>query len=314
MEELPYVAGMLDGIGVDSLAECNQIVQAAEASANASCYSTDTLTAYQTADFLSTVDECIGNSTELNFSVVLNVSADGTVNEVLGKYNTYGEGATFPLSEYFPHTSDEMYQSGFEYAGRIRETADEISLDIQNTLSTMANETRSLQLYHRVDARNYANRYTSNATNLCPHGKVKMDSSKYNPNYTWYCHNDCANYVSQAIAYGGLSQSSTWKPGEYAWNTVYGLLNYFYPSLAKATNYTDCAAGGLIVTYSAGGETEHVVMCVQNDTVNRAYSGHTGDELKQPYTSSYPNYGTRYARYFYFPFSTTESQYDSGTT
>ena len=79
--------------------------------------------------------------------------------------------------------------------------------------------------YDRVAARDYARKYSCGTCTTSPH-------ACRNTNYTFYNGADCANFVSQAIYAGGISQESRWKPGTITWiNTgwsteYYGLVEY----------------------------------------------------------------------------------------
>ncbi|WP_158281680.1 amidase domain-containing protein [Sporanaerobacter acetigenes] len=142
--------------------------------------------------------------------------------------------------------------------------------------------------YDRIAARDYANKYTSNTTKQCPHGKALMDTSKYNSNYNWYCHNDCANYVSQSLKAGGLPTDSTWKAGSTAWVNCESLTNYMVSTKKywKKSDYENANAGGVIMMKNSDGHRYHTVMIVKNDTVTRQFSGHTNDRLKTAYSKN----------------------------
>lgn len=306
VEDLPYVAGLLDGIDMASMTECVEAGQIAVSAATNVAGPSISLTeeavvAKQAADFMANVAENIGTSIELTFSVVLNVAADGTVNGIYG----LGDNGSFPLSDYFPASDTEMYQNGLNHASSIQASASEIAADINAA---------TLIVYYRVDARNYANLYTSNATTTYNGSGTYMNPSYYNSAYTFFKDADCANFISQAIRYGGIPINSTWQPYTYAWVNAEGLRAYLKSSgLVEVSNYTSCNAGGIICCIdSEDGLNDHIVMCVLNDTVNRAYSAHTSDCKAKAYTSSYPNWTDHYAEYLVFKVTSTESQYDDG--
>lgn len=266
----------------------------------------ESIAAIGAMDFVESVADSFGEEIELTFPVAVTIDAQGLIPNTQG-YNEES-GTTFSLSNYFPQSNDQMYTNGVLQGRSILETAN-------------AFDSRSAYLptYYRVDARNYANRYTSNATSNCPHGKnVKINTAYYNSAYTYYCHADCANYVSQAIHYGGVATDDVWYPGSYAWCNVRGLYNYMVrdKSFAQASNFASCAAGGFIITYDTVADSmNHVVMCVLNDTVNRAYSAHTSDKWQCAYYSDYPydyndNDGNQLtALYFFFRLNNTGTQY-----
>lgn len=306
VEDLPYVAGLLDGIDMTSMTECMEVGQiTVSASTNIAgpsiSLTEEAVVAKQAADFMADVAENIGNSMELTFPVVLNVAADGTVNSIYG----LGDNGSFPLSDYFPASRTEMYQDGLNHADSILVSASTIAAEIN---------VATLVVYYRVDARNYANLYTSNATSTYNGGTTLMNPNYYNSSYRFYQDADCANFVSQAIRRGGIPTTTTWKPYTNAWVNAEKLRAYLKSSgLVEVSNFTSCNAGGIICCIdSEDGLCDHVVMCVLNDTVNRAYSAHTNDCKQRAYTSSYPNWSGHYAEYLVFKLTSTDTQYGDG--
>ena len=148
-----------------------------------------------------------------------------------------------------------------------------------------------LEPYDRIAARDYAMRWSSDATysQTCAHGNHHIDMTKYNPAYQEYCHQDCANYVSQALYAGGVPTDSEWYPYSLAWRYVPSLWAYMYQDKGYwvTSNYASCNAGGIIVNVSEAGNRYHVNMCVLNDTVNRAYAAHTNDRRYTYYNENY---------------------------
>ena len=145
--------------------------------------------------------------------------------------------------------------------------------------------------YYRLVARDYADQYTSNATQWCSHGKAKQNQSYWNGDFSWYCHNDCANYVSQAMYAGDVPTSSIWYKDSTAWVDCGAMKRYFYPSpgsgLWVASTFAACNEGGIILMFDANGQAAHVNMCVYNDTVTRKLSAHTTDRKQFVYDSSW---------------------------
>lgn len=333
MEELPHIAGLLSTAGYDTVEECRAVAEKAEATveianelsrsstatrasiAAAEKLVSESITAVGMMDFVESVADTFGEEIELTFPVTVTTDAQGLILSVEGRNDE--NDTTFLLSNFFPQSNAQMYANGVSQAENLIATA-----------STSVSS-RAIQIpYYRVDARDYANRYTSNATNYCPHGKVKMNTAYYNlrqnetdghnssEGYNYFCHADCANYVSQAIRYGGISTNDVWYPYSYAWCNVRGLYNFFVRdySYALASNFASCAAGGFIITYDTEEKSmNHVVMCVLNDTVNHAYSAHTTDKRQCAYDSNYPNYGdgVTEALYFYFRVNDSGTQYGS---
>ncbi len=308
MEELPYIAGMLDAVGVSTIEDCTgEQVQAA-------CESGVARGILAAADSISNYDEAaaaivqeidgysddFGKMIELAFTIRINHTEDGQVSEVLG----LGDGGrTFPLEEYFPEDAAVMKQNGR------KNTAEVLSRAAENELTV---QPRALApLYYRVRARDYARTYSSEAAynQTCPHGNHYINLSKYNSAYTYYCHNDCANYVSQAILAGYIpttSGDSGWNVGSYQWRTVTGMRNYFYANhfYWTSSNYEKCNAGGIIINQDAKGNYYHVNMCVQNDTVTRAYAAHNADHNNKSYSQGY--WGSDTVLYYQFTRTTTD--------
>ena len=143
---------------------------------------------------------------------------------------------------------------------------------------------------------------TSHKCGLSSHaGSINQNSTVYNKNYNWFCSNDCANYVSQAMYAGGVPQSTTWKPGTSAWQTCVGMKTYFTTTNKwwNTSNYANCNAGGIMMITKKGQTNPyHVMMIVENDTVHRSYSAHTRDRLIQPYSDTY--FGTDKVDFYRF--------------
>lgn len=283
VDELPYVAGMLSEMDVKSVDECYAAADKLSCSTITDLDYQNTLLAAQVASELNVIADNIGTDMSLTFAVVINTDANGTINQVLGCGDVDNNGAliTFPLNEYFPDDASTMFEQG----------ANAVS-DMRQNLSTTGAETMATNpTYYRVKARDYAKKYSSEASTskVCPHGRTRIDTSYYNKAYLYYCHVDCANYVSQAIYAGGIPTDSQWYPGSYAWINVDGLRDYFYLDKAywyKST-YENCNAGNIIINVDSTGDRYHVNMCVLNDTVNRAYAAHNADHSNKAYSRTY---------------------------
>ena len=304
MEELLYIAGMLDAVGVSTIEDCTgEQVQAA-------CESGVARGILAAADSISNYDEAaaaivqeidgysddFGNMIELAFTIRINHTEDGQVNEVLG----LGDGGrTFPLEEYFPEDAAVMKQNG--------RVATAQTLRRLSAASIRSDIVPSTPLYYRVLARDYAKTYSSEATydQTCPHGRHYINRNKYNPAYTVQCHVDCANYVSQAMRAGQIPTTSGWNVGSYNWNTVTGMRKYFFVDSKywMVSNYTSCNAGGIIINKNLNGDYYHVNMCVQNDTVTRKYAAHNADHNNKSYSQGY--WGNDEVLYYQFYRTTT---------
>lgn len=71
-----------------------------------------------------------------------------------------------------------------------------------------------------------------------------------------------------------------------------------------ASDFTNCNAGGIILLNNFSSAPYHAVMCVQNDTVTRAYSAHTNDRNAVVYSSS-SSFGATSVSYYIFEYSST---------
>lgn len=308
VEDLPYVSGMMARSGYETLSECKMVLQNANINAE-SLLSTSatrpivtetTAVAYKMADFLYDVEESIGEVYNNTYPVIIKLDENGDITDVLGV--VYKE--VVPLSDFYPEDADTMFAQGYYHANEI----------IASASQTVADLNYAGYLYYRVDARNYANRWVGDISYNYNGVNTKQDTRYYNPAYRAMTDNDCANYVSQAIHYGGIPQSASWRDWETneeynssyhgAWYNVRWLRNYLLYTLGiiESSDWTWCNAGGIIMGTEE--DMTHTMMCVHNDTVTRYYSAHTDDDYRMPYTSGLT------ALYYIFKNSTTESQYE----
>lgn len=142
----------------------------------------------------------------------------------------------------------------------------------------------SESLYNRYNAYTYANRYTSNPTTCSYHGtscSILQNTASYNTAYNAYAHNDCANYVSQALKAGGLGTNTSWKPYTYAWIRVSNLKSYLSNNgLLQTVSFSTIVSGGIMFT----GES-HVMMVVKKDGTESLYSAHSNDRRMYPFSN-----------------------------
>lgn len=229
------------------------------------------------ATTIDTYKEYIGNTSEFCYNIKVTTDSNGKVVSV----GTLAFDNYVPLEVFFPQSESAMMKSG----------ANEFKTNVLNALTqtsslTVFPKTIISPAYKRLSARDYANRWTSTVTR-----SPYIDESKYNPAYTSQNPNggDCANYISQAMHEGGgVAEDSTWQPYTSAWNYVPSMRTYFRTTKAYWNTSTNasCAAGGVLILCTSGGSAYHVVMCVLNDTVNKAFSGHNKDRKQMAYTSS----------------------------
>lgn len=221
------------------------------------------------------------------------------------------DGSTYDAQLLKPESVLEMRENGAEQLEELTSIA--ANKAINDSMYGMR-AVATTAVYHRVTARDYANTWTSNPT-----GGATKDVTKWrtanNPNATAPLYpantNDCANYVSQAIFAGGIPKTSTevsdayhWFASQWgcsaAWENCTHMHTFFtYNNYWTASNITNCNAGGVIFLKDSSGDRYHVVMCVLNDTVNRAYSAHTSDKKAVAYTTS-STFGASSLEFFVF--------------
>lgn len=151
-----------------------------------------------------------------------------------------------------------------------------------DTTAAVSDQTRVT--FDRLIVRNYANTWTTNPTycHVCNSSGHYQDPLYYNNAVfsTYYHNNDCCNYLSQALFYGGLNlNNSVWYPYSSAWRYIPSLMTYLSNQGYLVNNgYYWANAGGFI---NMNGD--HVVIIVLNDTVNRQFSAHTNDRKYYAY-------------------------------
>jgi RNA polymerase sigma-70 factor (ECF subfamily) len=135
----------------------------------------------------------------------------------------------------------------------------------------------------------YADKYTSNSTKVCPGTTVYSDPTKWN-NSTWtyqtsLCADDCADFASQALNFAGLSvEPKKWqrlKDGAngWPWTSTSGLRNYLLNQrkAARLVEPWQIRAGGIISTNKG-----HTMIVVRNDTIETLTDAHTNDRYHEP--------------------------------
>lgn len=136
--------------------------------------------------------------------------------------------------------------------------------------------------YNRFAARDYANTWNSNATAACQSGSSTVQNRAYwNPNYTGYNCNDCANLVSQSLRNGGHPDDADWYPASYAWVNTNGLYNHIKNSGRGGDESCSIAWEGDIAFISSWG---HVVM-VTGPSSALTWSAHTSDRVNRAWYS-----------------------------
>jgi len=130
--------------------------------------------------------------------------------------------------------------------------------------------------------------------------QVYQDKSKYNPQYIGYYCTDCANYVSQAVHYGGIPTDSTWYPSSesQAWNVVDyphsddDLFSYMWEHYCWLTIYRPYAVPGSMgmIDRNSNNSPDHATLIVYNDGSILKFSAHTSDHRNYPLPSSWDVY------------------------
>lgn len=135
----------------------------------------------------------------------------------------------------------------------------------------------------------YANKWVTNTLKHCGDGVTLQDTSYYNPAYTNYGCNDCANFVSQSLKAGGIPENTYWNPDTMTWyntgwsNNFYGLKDYMVDKgYATVTTYSNSKPGDFVMYNSYS----HVMLVVYNDGSTVKISAHSSDRKNTAITSS----------------------------
>ena len=148
----------------------------------------------------------------------------------------------------------------------------------------------SILSFSHANTASYANSYSSNTTLTCSDGTTLQDENYYNGSYSFYECSDCANFVSQAIRYGGYTTDGSWYPYSYYWTNSIYLEDYLVTSgkIVFAGSLSSLQPGDIAWT----GDLGHVV--VYSGVNPSRYTGHTNDRLLKNWDSSLTKYGLLY--------------------
>lgn len=239
-------------------------------------------------------DEYIGEKSECNIG--LRASLDDQGNVLKLEYGVF-DGYTDDIFAVIPATEEDMIQSGVNQIDELIAVALNDVSEKKGKSQVVSPNSNTSFVYYRVNARDYANRYTSNAAEVtctnsdCENvgGRIRRAVGFYNNNeYTNHCCNDCANYVSQAMKAGGVPADSMWTPSDRAWYNCVSMITHF--TLRKGywteTTYANCNAGGIIMLRNSNGTATHAMMNVHNDGLVTKYSAHTNDRKAFVYDHS----------------------------
>lgn len=187
----------------------------------------------------------------------------------------YDDGMEYvEAQKMFPCSKKELHDNGYAY------------IEFMNEKSNMLDSTRKSSggAFSVLNAVRYSEAYTSNPTTCNIHQSTcgkKVDTSKYNTNYTHYAanHVDCANFASQIAKAGGIPTDTKWTPGEPQWTSVAGLTEYMVDAgYWKEISYSELSVGDFIVFSTQS----HIGFISANDGVQFRYSAHTNDRLNYP--------------------------------
>lgn len=246
------------------------------------------------------LDAAFGEYTDLFVDVVIEI--DNMDSSVPWKmYYQDGMDTTLHEIDVLHLDSQELYNSGVQ-CGELLLASVSGEAEVESAI-----EPRGYASYDRFAARNYARTYSSNAKdcNKCAPGscKILQDTSKWNtteyPYYSVFLHNDCADFVSQALSVGGIPEKSGWyrdKGGAsgtwtQSWTVVPKLKTYMTRDdhvYWDESTFALCNAGNILITNSG----DHIVMVDFNDGTTHKFTGHTNDRKSYVFgnVSSYEYY------------------------
>lgn len=285
VSELPYIEGMLEEVNI-SAAEKNSLdTEVAITNAikinNSNRLSNSQIAAIanQISETSNLVEQYIGTVSDTNFYLKVTVDINNGivvpdtiqifVEDIAGNYE--------PVENAYPKSREQMKNEGAEVVQYCIENPERIAVRASNS-ALAARSTSSVS---------YMLQYTSNPTTCEIDGASctsKQDSSKWNnesyPYSSTYAHNDCADYVSQALYESGIPLSGNWQIRSSTWNTVSGLVDHMVNRgiFVEATS-TEPITAGSVVRMGSG----HIVMITYADTVSLKYSGHTHDRKNVTY-------------------------------
>lgn len=151
VEQLPYVAGMLSEVGVSTMAQCDALAVGS---------STQAKVAEAVSEDLACYAEYIGVTSPGVYTIMIRTDANGNVTEVLacGERNVIGQYTTFPLSDCFPDSAQEMFGDGVETVENLQSrlgSAVETASAVSNA-KIAPNAAVLPTAYDRLAARGYA--------------------------------------------------------------------------------------------------------------------------------------------------------------
>lgn len=251
-EELPFVQGMmsaLDDKGAIALLDAD------EAEENV---------------YIQKIDEIqdrVNETTTLNlyFNVIVNLKNAGVItSDDIVIYALDSSDNKVDLTEYDIPSYKEMFDRGYSTAKTLWNMDGNLSRAGATKISNYAN-------YDRIAARDYAYEWWG------------PNASDYNPAYSNWANSggDCANFVSQCIAAGGVPTDKEWYKDSSAWISTSALSSYMVrKGYATKESYKDTTAGNFAT------KPGHSVLVTLNNTVDICYTAHTTNRKDAPFTKT----------------------------
>lgn len=283
VEELPFVQGMLEASGVADVSDVlndNDKIATTSINADISDYKKAEV-ALAIENKFEDLEQYIGSNSEFNFWFYVDAEIENG-NLDTESINIMAENidCLIPINDILPKSEMEQKAEGIKAMQSVINSP----LEVRNSNTVVS--PMSYPAYRRIAARDYALAYVGQNVNSCyEHGSscgIKQDPSYYNENFSYYLHNDCANFVSQCLNAGDVWYDNTWYPDSYAWINTQGLKNYMLNTKGYwyASNFANANAGSVLYTSSS-----HVVLITLNDTVTHRYTGHTNDRHNTVFTN-----------------------------
>lgn len=301
LNELPYVQGMMDALSINSMeavvnGDFSELQSAAD-SAVMKTKGTAALSEVQVQSLARELKESLtavqADMGDFNASYFFHITAnfDGANLSNVAVTLEAEDVGYLPAEECLPGTSEELYSDGLgaatEYVLKAASYDENLLASTPKPL-TYAN-------YNRIAARDYALQYAKNPSQSCKCGALSYNSSESFPEgvtysawnnsvypyFSVFCHNDCADFVSQAMSAGNLPEGGQWfrkknvstQSWGSAWTSVSNMKSYMTSKgYWTPDKYSTCNAGNILLTSSG-----HVTMITLNNTVTHCYTGHTND-------------------------------------
>ncbi len=282
LEDCAYVKGVYSALGV----ECTE--KGFEADIKEITRYSKSAAVEQVSDSLinemEIYEKYISEYTDFNFFYRIEFDMN---NDVIEKenYKVYLDDTDILFEEIMPKSEAELFQQGMERVETLNDTiVAEKTIDLNaNAKSIRSNE----QKYGMMVS--YMTTYTSNPSgcDVCEECDMLQDRSYWNNSeYVYYgalLHNDCADYVSQAMCYAGIREDSGWYAEQgtssrsETWVGVAKLTTHMVNRGVWSSVSASNATYGDIISYSS---SSHVTMITYKDANGVIkYSGHTKDRL-----------------------------------